>query len=277
MLDISKIKIDELTRSRVELNQDIVAEYAQAMLDGAEFPAVTVFFDGSDFWLADGYHRYFAAKKAGKELLFESITPGSKRDAILYSLGANAAHGLRRTNADKRKAVMLMLNDSEWSQWSDNQIAKQCGVHHSTVGDYRNSLAESASDDQKTTERTYTTKHGTQATMQVSNIGKNSEASPQLEVSKAEVEPEPERAGTDEDEIYSLMQDMQGELEQLRKIVEADDRLKAANDEITRLKAVERVLQSRINGLMGEKDAAIKQAKTYQRQVDRLKKEQAHV
>ena len=63
-----------------------------------------------------------------------------------------------------------MLKDAEWSKWSDNQIAKTCDVHHSTVAVHRKSLADSASD--KSAERTYKTKKGTTATMQTGGIGK---------------------------------------------------------------------------------------------------------
>jgi len=34
-------------------------------------------------------------------------------DAVFNSVGANAEHGLRRTNADKRRAVLTLLNDDE--------------------------------------------------------------------------------------------------------------------------------------------------------------------
>jgi hypothetical protein len=39
------------------------------------------------------------------------------------SVSANAPHGLRRTNADKRRAVVRLLEDTEWSQWADREIA----------------------------------------------------------------------------------------------------------------------------------------------------------
>ncbi len=73
----------------------------------------------------------------------------------------------RRTNADKRKAVMTLLRDEEWSGWTDSEIARRCAVHHSTVAAVRSSLANSASE--QPTTRTYTTKHGTTATMNTAN------------------------------------------------------------------------------------------------------------
>lgn len=37
------------------------------------------------------------------EWMATEVLRGTKRDAILYSVGANSTHGLRRTNADKRR------------------------------------------------------------------------------------------------------------------------------------------------------------------------------
>lgn len=50
---------------------------------------------------------------------------GTRRDAILYAVGANATHGLPRSNADKRRAVETMLRDEEWVVWSDREIARR--------------------------------------------------------------------------------------------------------------------------------------------------------
>lgn len=128
MLDLSLIRIDGGTQSRVKLDAATVAEYAEAFAAGAEFPAVTVFFDGSDRWLADGFHRYFGAKKAGKKQILEHIIPGTQREAVLYSIKANGTHGLKRTNADKRKSVETLVKDEEWGTWSDRKIAEAAGV-----------------------------------------------------------------------------------------------------------------------------------------------------
>lgn len=70
------------------------------------------------------------------------VRQGTRRDAILYSVGANATHGLRRTNADKRRAVETLLRDEEWSQWSNREIARQCGVSLNLVNSMRKDLSE---------------------------------------------------------------------------------------------------------------------------------------
>src|SRR5690606_10483672 len=63
--------------------------------------------------------------------------------AVLFSVGANAKHGLQRTNEDKRRAVTTLLIDPEWQKWSDREIARRTGVHHDTVGTYRRELEAS--------------------------------------------------------------------------------------------------------------------------------------
>lgn len=39
----------------------------------------------------------------------------------------------RRTNADKRRAVMAMLADPEWRIWNNSEIARRCAVDEITV------------------------------------------------------------------------------------------------------------------------------------------------
>lgn len=146
MIDIALIRADGGTQARVGLSKETVSEYRDAYLAGAEFPAVKLFFDGTDLWLADGFHRYFGAKAAGRTSIYEDITPGSRRDAVLYSLKANAKHGLKRTNADKRKSVEMMLADAEWAVWSDRKIAEACCVSDKTVAAVRSTIFGNSED-----------------------------------------------------------------------------------------------------------------------------------
>jgi hypothetical protein len=55
-------------------------------------------------------------------------------------VGCNADHGLRRTDADKRRAILRLLNDPEWSTWSDREVARHCRVHHTTVSRTREDI-----------------------------------------------------------------------------------------------------------------------------------------
>src|SRR5262249_61805033 len=113
---------------RAEMNTETVNEYADIMKErgDATFQAIVVFHDGTDHWLSDGFHRHAAAEKAGLKSLKSRIHQGGRREAILHSVGANADHGLRRTNADKRRAVSILLEDAEWRSWSNRTIARRC-------------------------------------------------------------------------------------------------------------------------------------------------------
>jgi len=138
VLNLQSIRIDGGTQARTAINNDLVAEYAAAMSDGIHFPEIETYFDGVDHWLVDGFHRLHAMLTLGKASASAMVFTGTLRDAVLHSLGVNGDHGLRKSSDDKRKSVQTMLNDAEWSQYTDRQIAKICGCSHPLVGQMRN-------------------------------------------------------------------------------------------------------------------------------------------
>jgi hypothetical protein len=146
----TKVPIKSITanltmQARVGPDQETIDDYSERMQAGIEFPPVIVFFDGKIHWLADGFQRHAAAMKAGLQMIPAIIKNGTRRDAILHAVGANANHGLRRTNADKRKSVKILLDDPEWSTWSDRQIAKQADVSNRFVSNLRVELSVNGS------------------------------------------------------------------------------------------------------------------------------------
>jgi hypothetical protein len=151
---LASISTDLGSQGRVKIHPQIVREYAVAMRRQTEegklrFPAIVLFCDCKDggqivaheetrtYWIGDGFHRVLAAKDAGLEEMIAEVRQGNQRDALLYSLSANSAHGLPRTNADKRRAVSLVLADSEWSRWNDVEIARLCQVSDRFVSKMR--------------------------------------------------------------------------------------------------------------------------------------------
>jgi uncharacterized ParB-like nuclease family protein len=171
-LALDAIRVDGGTQARLAINEDVVADYSACLADGAAFPPVVVFHDGADYWLADGHHRYHAHRAAGRSSIDAQVRSGSQRDAVLYAVGSNADHGLRRTHDDKRKAVGMLLADAEWLGRTDSAIAKQCAVSHTFVAKQRASIATLQVTDAPVLPRVYITKHGTQAVMRTANIGK---------------------------------------------------------------------------------------------------------
>ena len=136
LLNLSLLRIDGGTQSRVAIHEATVAEYTEVLEAGDALPPVDVYFDGTDHWLADGFHRYFANQRIGAVSIDAEVHAGTRTDALMHAFGANKAHGLRRTNEDKRKAVEGMLALAP--QWSDRAIAKHVGVGHTMVATLRN-------------------------------------------------------------------------------------------------------------------------------------------
>jgi hypothetical protein len=156
-LELAVVRIDGDTQARVGLDQAVVMEYSENMKDGAKFPTMVAFHDGSDYWLADGFHRYFARKQ------------GTKRDALFYSFGANGTRGLKLSAEDIRAIITRMLQDDEWSGWSDVAIAKHVGCSSMTVGRVRHSLEETGKVMEKMSKK-YVDKHGKTKEMNTKNL-----------------------------------------------------------------------------------------------------------
>jgi hypothetical protein len=137
-IQLDRIEMDDEIRPRDRLSEAAIMEYGEAMLAGDELPRVRVFVEGMEkVWLADGWLRVEAAKAIGRVAIDVEATGGTRRDALLYSCGANAHHGFRRKNADKRRAVLKLLKDEEWQAWSDREIARACRVSPGLVAAVR--------------------------------------------------------------------------------------------------------------------------------------------
>ena len=139
LIKLTDIATDDDLQSRVKIEAEVVDEYASAMQRGESFPPIIVFSDGEKNWLADGYHRYNAAQKAEIERLSAEIRTGTKLDALKFALSANATHGLRRSSADKRRAVLIALE--EFGDLSNRELGRMVKVDDKTVGKYRERLA----------------------------------------------------------------------------------------------------------------------------------------
>ncbi|MFN8558452.1 MAG: ParB/RepB/Spo0J family partition protein [Dehalococcoidia bacterium] len=141
LLPIDTIRTDGGAQPRDTMLRDTIDEYAELYREGVALPPVVVFHDGADYWLADGYHRVAAAFMAGLDRIAADLRMGTRRDAVLHGCGANATHGIRRSNADKRRAVLRVLEDPEWSRWSVAEIARRCAVSPALVRSVRADLA----------------------------------------------------------------------------------------------------------------------------------------
>jgi len=171
------IRTDGDTQPRVTLDQILIEEYAWSYGNRQpEMPPIDVFLDGETLWLADGFHRHAAAGKAGAKRISCHVRKGSLNDARWYSYKANQEHGLRRSSADKAKAVKGALQHPNGATLSDSQIAVHVGVSDKTIAKYRADL-ESTSEIPKSNSRTG--RDG--RTTDTSRIGKGQEARQKLQ------------------------------------------------------------------------------------------------
>lgn len=142
-INLSNIELDTGIQCRAAIDAGTVDEYAERMTEYPEdkFPPVELYGTVGRAWIADGWHRVLAAKQVGFVDIEANIHPGGRMDALKVALGANASNGLRRTNADKRRAVEIACR--EFSQLSSRQIADLCGVSADMVIAHRPALSES--------------------------------------------------------------------------------------------------------------------------------------
>lgn len=129
------IRIDGDCQSRDRIDSEVVNDYAGAMGAGKKFPPLMLFFDGTDYFCADGFHRVLAAQRAGIKHLVADVQKGGAKEAAWASCGMNITHGLRRTNADKRRAVKMALEMKP--DMSDRALAEHCGVANHLIAEVR--------------------------------------------------------------------------------------------------------------------------------------------
>ncbi len=135
VLPLAGLVTDAGTQVRSAIDDDLVAEYAEALGDGARFPPIVVFrHDGADL-VSDGFHRVAACRQAGRTEIEADVHHGTREDALWFALGGNRAHGKRLTRADKRHAIELAYRC--WPDVSQGRIARQVGCTQAYVGRIR--------------------------------------------------------------------------------------------------------------------------------------------
>lgn len=274
-ITVSEIRIDGGTQPRIEIDEHTVSEYAESI---EQLPPITVFYDGSAYWLADGFHRWHAHRLAGRSKIAADSRPGSRRDAILYSVGANSSHGLRRSNADKRRAVETMLADTEWSKWSDRKIADQCHVSAPFVGAMRRPEVAAQQKENRTANAVKVaesvcnpiTPPTVQDVSEISLPDAIKQISP-LKLAPEQSAPEPDEydGAPDEDEIQAALAADAADRRTLDMLLAADDKLAAAHSEIKRLNAEVAVLKGQRNQFQNEAAEWKRRAKRAEREAER--------
>lgn len=163
-LSIDLLRIDGDTQARVSINEDTVEDYAAIIAEGNgdwQMGPVDVFHDGSEYWLADGFHRTLAAIRVERASIPCIVHKGTQRDARIFGMTANDQHGLRMTRADKRRCVEWLLDNG--GKMTQQKIAETAGVHVNTV---KNVVAERREAENRKISAEQTTEQPTQTSVQ---------------------------------------------------------------------------------------------------------------
>ncbi|MGY8679776.1 hypothetical protein Q2941_18550 [Bradyrhizobium sp. UFLA05-153] len=140
MLVIDEIIDDIELLMRVTISKETVTEYAEAMGRGSAFPHVDVMDVGGELYLTNGYHRIRARRACGETTTNAYVSTGSYEDAQDAAAKADSHDGLRRTNADKRKVVNMLIRMERHVDDSDRAIANIAGVDNHFVAKLRKQL-----------------------------------------------------------------------------------------------------------------------------------------
>jgi hypothetical protein len=151
---IADLIVDPRCQARERMSGETAEEYADLYRAEETLPPLEVFDVDGALVVVDGFHRLEAAFRAAGSLAGVATLPvrvvghGPMKDAVWYALGTNRKHGLRRTRADKRKAVTMALELD--GDRGDREIARQVGVSHTMVSNMRRGeqlrIAEAAAD-----------------------------------------------------------------------------------------------------------------------------------
>jgi hypothetical protein len=128
---LESIELDTSIQCRSHIDVELVNEYAIRMTEGDVFPPIVLFGKPDRYWIGDGWHRVMAARERKSRTISAEVHRGGRTDALKHALGANALHGYRRTNADKRRCIEIAVR--EFPRLSARALAKMCGVSNSTV------------------------------------------------------------------------------------------------------------------------------------------------
>ncbi len=267
---MKKVKIDVVrtdggTQMREVIDQDRVYQFVADMKDGDVFPRIFAMFDGSNYWLVDGFHRYHAMKLMGIKEIEIDYKPGTLHEARVLAYSVNNKHGKPPTLADKRKAVADALTNPLTMHKSDNEIAKICGVSHPMVASARNPEAKERQE--KNRIKSMKKKLGVESDSTPTPV--ESDSTPRA-ADAAPVDPNAGEA-PDEAEIKAAEMAMQADMDMMYKLLESDEPLKLAHEEIKRLNLRVAQQETRLHGLMNERNEAVKMVKSLQKQLEKLK------
>lgn len=113
--------------------------------EGQLAPTVVFKDKAGKLWMADGFHRHEAYRRAGLRMIPAYQVEGEYRDAIEYATMCNRRLCLARRPEDIRKAIEILLADEVWFLRADGWIADHVGCSQGPVSRTRHRFCEQRS------------------------------------------------------------------------------------------------------------------------------------
>ena len=241
-----------------------------------------------DGMVLDGWHRYTAASELGMECPEVDLDPATDpRDFVL-------AQNKARRHVTQAQLALATTAVYDWRPHGDQrstlnvdrakttaELAQIAGVHPNTITQAKAVQKRAAPEVVDAVKRgdvglpkaaaIAKLPQDQQAAALAAPAPKASPTAEAVEPSACEETP-PADTGPDAEELAALAMAEAADREVLAKLLDSDDKLATAHAEITRLNHLNGQLQQRLNGLMNEKNEAVKQCKALQRQLDRARK-----
>jgi hypothetical protein len=128
---LERITVDKRLQSRASISDLAVGELSVALLthDDWPFPPLDLFqVEGAGLVLVDGFLRFEAALATGWLAAPCRIFYGSWEAAAMYAAGANSKNAFRRTRADQKRSVELLLSFEGLRKLSLTELSRSAGV-----------------------------------------------------------------------------------------------------------------------------------------------------
>lgn len=266
---LTNIKIDGGTQCRKSVDPHWVKGMVDNMKQDVEYDPVEARFDGTVYWLTDGFHRYHAYTQLGIKEIDVAHLPGTQFDAQLDALAANEKHGKPLSREDKENKVLMALENPLVTDKSDYAIAKLCKVSKSFVGAIRRpetKQKQAEAKKQHILKKAQEIRENTDEKAPVNSSQTTPDSSQTTNLAPAGGE------YPDEAELLANQKKQEADMEMVANLLDADDKMGHLFDENKRLAHLVVMKDLRIKELMNEKSAAVKMVKDLQKQLDKLRK-----
>jgi len=151
LIALSEVHPSEDFRSREQEDEDTIEKYTgrftkyeKAKERGKSpkypFPAVWIWWDGEQYLLIAGFHRFIAAGRAEVDKILVKVFRGSKEEAVWFAMKDNRKNGLQLSYGDMKycvKKALLLFDGTKTA----GAIAKELGCHRSYAYRIRKELS----------------------------------------------------------------------------------------------------------------------------------------